>query len=106
MTALSSSTTSRRIRLDARQLLVLDASRAMQVRVVLGDVWLTQEGALDDHFLRDGESVTLRAPRRTVIESFGSATLEIEERAAARGWLDWRGWMQALRAPATRLAAA
>ena len=88
--------------LYGRQTLVLDAARGTQVRVIVGDVWVTQEGELDDSFLSDGESMTLGTPRRTVIESFGLTRLAIHAPVAVPAW---RGWMPALRQRAAAFAA-
>jgi hypothetical protein len=86
--------------LHGGQTLVLDAAPGTRVRVVVGDIWLTQEGELDDSFLRGGESMTLDASPRTVIESFGLTRLEIHAPVAVPAW---RAWMPGLR---QRVAAA
>ena len=83
------------------QTLAHDAAPGTQVRVVVGRIWLTQEGELDDSFLRDGESMTLGAATRTVIESLGLTRLEIHEPVAPA----WRAWMPSLLQRLTAAAA-
>ena len=57
---------------------VIDPSCGMRVKVLHGDVWLTAQGDQRDHFLASGDEVAFDARRRTVIESFGPAWIEID----------------------------
>jgi hypothetical protein len=83
--------TSRTLDLSHDPVQVLESRRGMRVKVLYGDVWLTEQGDHRDHFLGSGEEVALDSKHRTVIESLGPAWIEISEptdRSRWRRWLD------------------
>lgn len=63
--------------LDHEQLLVLCNRNGARIRVLSGGTWLTEEGRLDDVHVRCGDTVTLTAPGRAVIEGLGRARVEV-----------------------------
>jgi hypothetical protein len=81
------------------------------LRVLDGQVWLTEEDHLEDQFLVAGQSYTLQGLGRAVIESPSRAHIVIEapvsvdsERAlgsaVAEGWQRFAHWVHAVRSPA------
>ena len=66
--------------LFAKDVLALESGRAISgiaprertLRVISGRVWLTIEGALEDHWLEAGDAVTLTPHRLIVLEADGS----------------------------------
>jgi len=76
-------TTTRTIDLGWEQMLILEGRPGTRVKVLFGDVWLTEHGSQADHFPRAGEEITLSTFGRTVIEPLGPAWVRITE--AARG---------------------
>ncbi len=70
------------INLEQAQLLVLESGRRGRVRVLCGAAWLTEEGDTDDTLLcAGGEHVV--SGRRTLIEAFGAARVQIEDAPAS-----------------------
>ena len=77
--------TTRTVDLGYEQLLVLESQRGAVVRVLQGNMWLTEEGRSQDVFAGSGSEVPLEAGGRAVIEALGSArVLVIEPRATGR----------------------
>lgn len=76
--------TSRTVDLGYDQLLVIEARAGTRVRVLYGNLWLTEEGTAQDVFAGSGAEVTLKARGRAVIEGLGAARVQvIEPRAGA-----------------------
>ena len=93
--------TSRTVDLGYDQLLVLEARAGTRVRVLYGNLWLTEEGTAQDVFAGSGAEVMLKARGRAVIEGLGAARVQvIEPRRGARlaGLIDrLRGWLKPVR---------
>lgn len=76
------------------------------IRVVDGQIWLTEEDCLEDVFLGPGASYTLSHPGRVVIESDGQARVTLEahvsvdtrEAVAARLSEGWHSLVHRVRA--------
>jgi hypothetical protein len=94
--------TTRTISLDHEQLLILEGRPGTRVKVLFGDVWLTEESESRDHFLKSGEEVSLQSGKRTVIEPLAPTHLQIED-PVQRG--SWRRWLDALQLRLRPLAA-
>lgn len=72
-------------RLGPGQALTLAASRGSRRLVVTsGRVWLTVTGGTDDHWLRAGEGMTLRAGQAVVVEAWPEASFQLLQPAAPR----------------------
>jgi hypothetical protein len=70
-------TTTRTIDLGYDQLLILEGKPGMRVKVLFGEIWLTQDGGGADHFPRAGDEVVLAGKGSIVIESLGAAWIEV-----------------------------
>ncbi len=68
------------IELKSAQLLRLEGAAGVRIVCRSGTVWVTQEGVLDDDFLRPGEALTLRSRGVTLAQAVGRALLSIEAR--------------------------
>jgi hypothetical protein len=102
--------TFRTIDLPAGSLLPFTGMPGERVRILYGQVWLTEEGDLHDAFLGSGEEVQLASRGLAVIEALGPARVELLEESrgpsaarraavalARRAATAWRRW--AWRAP-------
>lgn len=102
-------TTARTVDLGYDQLLVLEARPGARVRVLYGNLWLTEEGSAQDVFAASGDEVALRSRGRAVVEGLGLARVQLIEPTPATlalvGWLRGRVW-PALQTMARRLRAA
>lgn len=74
-------TTTRTIDLGYEQLLVLESRPGVRVRVLYGNLWLTEEGRADDVFAASGAEVALKSRGRAVIEGLGMARVQLVEPA-------------------------
>jgi hypothetical protein len=65
---------------------------ATRVRVVSGQVWITQRNDLVDHFLHHGQCFELRRGHGMLIGAEQDVWLRFERDASLRGWLSalWR----------------
>jgi hypothetical protein len=84
--------TSRTVDLGYEQLLVLESRPGVRVRVLYGNLWLTEEGSAQDHFAGSGAEVTLKSRGRAVIEGLGMVRLQVIEpvgRALLARLMDW-----------------
>jgi hypothetical protein len=103
--------TTRTVDLGYDQLLVLESRPGMKVRVLYGNLWLTEEGAMQDVFAGSGTEVALKAHGRAVIEGLGTARVEVVEPrgpavfAQLARWIDLRSLYRRLRGFAHALAA-
>ena len=63
-----------------------------RVRVVSGQVWITQRNDLIDHFLHHGQCFELRRSQGTLISAEQDVWLRFERDPSLRGWLSglWR----------------
>jgi hypothetical protein len=77
-----SAATSRTVDLGYDQLLVLEARPGVRVRVLYGNLWLTEEGTAQDVFAGSGTEVALKSHGRTVIEGLGQARVQVIEPAS------------------------
>ena len=83
-------------RLAPGQALTLAAARTPRRLVVMGGrLWLTISGGTDDHWLSEGEGLTLAAGQEVVIEAWPEASFQLlqaapQRRAAARPARGWR----------------
>ena len=91
-------TTSRTVDLGYDQLLVLESRPGLRVRVLFGNMWLTEEGTAQDVFAGSGEEVALKAHGRAVIESLGTARVQVVEPSAVSPFVRLAAWVLALRA--------
>jgi hypothetical protein len=83
-------TTTRTVDLGYEQLLVLHARPGTRVRVLYGNLWLTEEGDARDVFASAGDEVALRPDGRSVIEALGLARVQVLQpvrRTALGSWL-------------------
>lgn len=80
--------TSRTVDLGYEQLLVLEAKPGMKVRVLYGNLWLTEEGTSQDVFASSGAELALKSRGRAVIEGLGEARVQVVDTAPT--------WMQRL----------
>ncbi len=55
----------------------VDDANGVNVRILRGSVWLTQEGSLDDFFLNAGDSHRLDGDGRVIISAEGRADATI-----------------------------
>lgn len=71
-----------------------------RVRVLCGQVWLTEEGSLRDAFLAGGEEVSLDTRGLAVIETLGAARIQLVEPRgmsnSMRGVRRMTRWLSAL----------
>jgi len=65
---------------------------ATRVRVVSGQVWITQRNDLIDHFLHHGQCFELRRGHGMLVGAEQDVWLRFERDASLRGWLSalWR----------------
>ena len=77
-------TPTRRIALQANELVNLDDARGTTVRVGRGQVWLTQYGDLADHVLDAGDSWAIERNGRTVLQAQHATIVDVTGPAAAR----------------------
>lgn len=64
------------IELEPHPLLVIDGARQPRLRVLRGNVWLTQEHEPLDAVLRAGDEVPLRTGR-VLVEALGAARVQL-----------------------------
>jgi hypothetical protein len=95
-------TTTRTIDLGWEQMLVLEGRPGTRVKVLFGDVWLTEHGSTKDHFPSTGDEITLTKSGRAVIEPLGPAWITITETPRRGGW---RGLVDSVRARARAIVA-
>ena len=76
-------TPTRRIALQANELLNLDDARGSTVRVGRGQVWITQYGDLADHVLDAGDSWAIERNGRTVLQAQQATIVDVVGDAAA-----------------------
>jgi hypothetical protein len=69
--------TSRTVDLDYDQLMVLEDRPGTRVRVLYGQLWLTEEGRAQDLFIGSGGEVALRGRGRAVLEGLGRARVQL-----------------------------
>jgi Protein of unknown function (DUF2917) len=93
----------RTVDLGYDQLLVLEARPGMRVRVLYGNMWLTEEGFAQDVFAGSGDEVALKSRGLAVVEGLGLARVQVIE--PQRGRL-WRRVQAAAQALAVRLRSA
>jgi hypothetical protein len=80
-----SAATTRTVDLGYDQLLVLEAARpGTRVRVLYGNMWLTEEGTAQDVFAGSGAEVQLKSRGRAVVEGLGVARVQVIEPRSAR----------------------
>jgi hypothetical protein len=82
----------RTIDLDHEQLLVFENRPGTRFQVLFGGLWLTEEACRDDHFAKAGESLSLHARGRAVVEAIGRSRVRVIEPArrvgdSLRHWL-------------------
>lgn len=77
--------TSRTVDLGYEQLLVLESKPGMKVRVLYGNLWLTEEGTSQDVFAGSGSEVALKSRGRAVIEGLGEARVQVVEATPSLG---------------------
>jgi hypothetical protein len=77
--------TSRTVDLGYEQLLVLEGRPGMKVRVLYGNLWLTEEGTAQDVFAGSGAELALKSRGRAVIEGLGEARVQVVEMAPTIG---------------------
>ena len=93
-------TTSRTVDLGYDQLLVLEARPGTRVRVLYGNMWLTEEGYAQDVFAGSGDEVALKSRGTAVIEGMGVARVQVVEPTTAQQVSRWaRALWRRLRAP-------
>jgi Protein of unknown function (DUF2917) len=96
-------TTTRTVDLGYEQLLVLQTRPGMRVRVLYGQVWLTEEGDGQDRFAAGGEELALRSCGCAVAEGLGAARVQVtEERRPRAPAALWPALSRALRAKASQ----
>jgi hypothetical protein len=79
-----SAATTRTVDLGYDQLLVLEAARpGTRVRVLYGNMWLTEEGTAQDVFAGSGAEVQLKSRGRAVVEGLGAARVQVIEPRSA-----------------------
>lgn len=90
--------TSRTVDLGYEQLLVLESKPGTRVRVLIGHLWLTEEGSAQDVFASSGDEVSLRSRGTAVLQGQGMVRVELIERAR-HSWVAalWRSASQWLR---------
>ncbi len=88
--------TSRTVDLGYEQLLVLEGRPGMKVRVLYGNLWLTEEGTAQDVFAGSGAELALKARGRAVIEGLGEARVQVVDATPTIGHR-LRGLVGALR---------
>ena len=79
--------TTRTVDLGYDQMLVLESKPGVRVRVLCGNMWLTEEGSAQDVFAGSGAEVALRMRGRAIVEPMGMARVMVIEpgpRAAVR----------------------
>jgi len=74
----------RRISLQANELLNLDDARGSTIRVARGQVWITQYGDLADHVLDAGDSWAIERNGRTVLQAQNATIVDVIGPAASR----------------------
>ena len=74
----------RRISLQANELLNLDDARGSTIRVARGQVWITQYGDLADHVLDAGDSWAIERNGRTVLQAQNATIVDVVGPAASR----------------------
>ncbi len=74
----------RRISLQANELLNLDDARGSTVRVTRGQVWITQFGDLADHVLDAGDSWAIERNGRTILQAQRATIVDVVGEAASR----------------------
>jgi hypothetical protein len=73
--------TSRTVDLGYEQLLVLESRPGVRVRVLYGNLWLTEEGRAQDVFAGSGTEIALESNGRAVVEGLGLARVQVIEPA-------------------------
>ena len=76
-------TTTRTVDLGYDQLLVLEPRPGTRVRVLYGNMWLTEEGCAQDVFAASGDEVVLKSDGTAVIEGLGVARVQVIQRSRA-----------------------
>jgi len=103
--------TTRTVDLGYDQLLVIEPRPGTRVRVLYGNLWLTEEGASQDVFAGSGAELSLRASGRAIIEGLDRVRVQIVEPVPAlqRSFLGlalaWRrgvDWLRSLPQAALR----
>jgi hypothetical protein len=80
----------RELTIEKGETLSLAAAEASMVRILKGDVWLTQHADAADHMLTSGASVELNQTGATLVKAYETTLLEIyrADRAGVREWLE------------------
>jgi hypothetical protein len=65
------------ITLAASEPLSIEDAQTTQVRVLEGLVWITEEGSIDDYFVRAGETFVLKQRGKAVLLSDQPSRLEL-----------------------------
>lgn len=60
------------------QTVALPDARGAVIRVLAGDLWITQDGDLDDHFARAGEWFRVGRDGMTVVQALHDARFVVE----------------------------
>jgi len=90
--------TTRTVNLDYDQLLVLESPPpGAKVRVLYGNLWLTEEGNMQDVFAGSGAEIALKARGRAVIEGLGEARLQVIEPRGVALFTRVARWLEDLR---------
>ena len=69
------------ITLAALEPLSIEDGQTTQVSVLEGLVWITEEGSIDDHFVRAGETLELKQPGKAVLLADHPARVELISRS-------------------------
>ena len=65
--------------LEPGQVITLDDARGTCVGARYGQVWVTEEGQIEDHVLSPGEMFTIRHDGRTLVQALQPAWVAIQE---------------------------
>ncbi len=82
------------IELDTRRFLTLDDALGTRILCVAGELWITQHRDTADHFVRAGETFTVHAPGRVVIQAQQPARVALLESAATANPRVRAGWLR------------
>lgn len=78
---------SNRVELQRHQLLRVANAQGTRLVCTRGELWITQEHDLDDHFIARGEAMTVDRPGLVIVSALEESGVRIEAPAREPGWL-------------------
>lgn len=92
---------SNRLQLQRHQLLRVEDAFGARVVCLHGELWVTQPGDLDDHFMREGDILVLDRTGPTLVSAEANSLVRLDVRRR----LPWWSWHRVVDVTARRLRA-